>query len=321
MSSSTAVQFNRTPIYVSLGLAILLVLGTLIGAKMVVERALHAPVAVAALPAPDAGSPECLALADALPAEVLGHERATIAEPVPPGVAVWHSTSQERVTLRCGIDLPLQYTAYSQTREIDGVEWLRVADATPDSTLSTWFAVNRQPTVAVSADAAGLLGAEHPLSDVSAAVADLPAADPQPYPVPLADLTMADQPGRSGQSEVCAAFVGAAPDGLAEQYQRLVSDPDTGTVVWTREGYEPIVARCGAAGPSNYAPGERITQIDEVAWFENDRLVNGSTASEWYALGREAIVAVSAPQAAAGQALPELTAAIVAAIPDDPAAN
>lgn len=67
------------------------------------------------------------------------------------------------------------------------------------------------------------------------------------------------------------------------------------------------MVRCGVAFPSAYEAGAQIQQIDSVAWFEDTTLGNGTTASTWYALGREIVVAVSVPQNSGNAALVEMT--------------
>ena len=64
--------------------------------------------------------------------------------------------------------------------------------------------------------------------------------------------------------------------------------------------------RCGIADP-DVPLGERLQQINEVPWFEDTVLADGTTASTWYPLGREVAVAVSTPQAAAQESLSRIT--------------
>ena len=145
--SSTAhePQINRTVVFVSLGLALALVLAVLVGARVFYHRVALQPVAMSELPAPEASSPEYASLIDALPGSLAGLKRAELAEPAPAGAAAWRSSSTERITLRCGVDIPAQYTPYSQTQDVGGAQWLRVDDATPGSDLTTWYAVDRVP--------------------------------------------------------------------------------------------------------------------------------------------------------------------------------
>ncbi|AWB82033.1 DUF3515 domain-containing protein [Corynebacterium yudongzhengii] len=307
--SSTAVpQFNRTLIYISLGIAVVFIVAVLVGARIISEQAGDQPVAMSDLPAPEADSQECSELISQLPDELLGHDRAEIAEPAPAGAAAWQSSSLERITLRCGIDLPFQYTEYASTHDIDGVEWLRVDDMTPESDMSTWYAVDRSPVVAVTADGRALDGADNPVEDLGGVVGELPEHNHDPHPAPLSEL----EPAAEDASDACRSLGTELPDILADGWTHATTSQGD-TAVWANEGAEPIVVRCGVAPPPNYQPGEQLTQIDDIPWFEDERLVNGSTASYWYALGRETDIAVSVPQSAASEALPALGSAITAA--------
>src|ERR1700760_1744281 len=62
------------------------------------------PLAVPAVPAPHAPDRACRALLEALPQRLGDYQRATIAQPTPPGTAAWrNSTESEPVVLRCGL--------------------------------------------------------------------------------------------------------------------------------------------------------------------------------------------------------------------------
>ncbi|AJE33027.1 hypothetical protein B842_05890 [Corynebacterium humireducens NBRC 106098 = DSM 45392] len=281
-----------------------LVLGVVVGAKVVFERAAKQPVPMSDLPAPLADSPECTAFLDVLPDELIGHDRAEILEPAPDGVAAWSSSSTERVTLRCGVDLPLQYTPYAPTETVDGVEWLRITDMTPGSTLQTWYTVDREQVVAVTADGESLGRHKEPVSGLAEAVATLPAADHEPFPAPLSQLA-------SGDTAVCGDLLAAVPDDLAEDYERI-DVPEANTVAWVANGREPVVLRCGVAPPENYEPGIQLNQVDDVVWFEDTILATGTTAATWFALGRENDIAVSAPQDVSSEVLVRLGRVIAA---------
>ena len=97
--------YHRRPLIIALVLAVLLVVGVLAGAKIVYDRAAHQPVGMSIIEAPDAAT--CGPLLDALPATLAGHPRAELADPAPEGAAAWASNSTDRITLRCGISLPL----------------------------------------------------------------------------------------------------------------------------------------------------------------------------------------------------------------------
>lgn len=213
-------------------------------------------------------------------------------------------------------------------------EWLEVQDQTPGSTLTTWYSTNRFPTVAVTVDRAGNgtagndgagddgaddgAGGNAKAQDSAAAttreahkaIAQLTGATEalelrkhQPHPAPLSELAS----GTPEDLAACQSLISAAQDGFtpAEGYE-LYNGTAKDTIAWTHPGYEPIVLRCGIADP-DVPLGERLQQINEVPWFEDTVLADGTTASTWYPLGREVAVAVSTPQAAAQESLSRIT--------------
>lgn len=298
-STAHDAQFNRTTIYISLGLAVALVLGVLVGARVFFNRVALQPVAMTQLPAPEASSAECTSLIDALPSTLAKLKRAELAEPAPEGAAAWQASSTERITLRCGVDAPAQYTPYAQTEDIDGTRWLRVNDATPGSTLATWFTVDRSPVLAVTADTQQLRDGTAPVAGIDTAA--LTGPSPERHPAPLANLAA----GGDGAGK-CDSLLAAAPDSIAEGYNRVDAVSEQ-TVAWSAEGQDAIVLRCGVADPENYGPGARLDQINGVPWFEDVKLANGTTASTWYAMGRDVQVAASLPQAESNEAITNLT--------------
>ena len=349
---------GRAPIYISLGLSLGLVAVVLVGARIIGGGA--PTVTLSDLPAEHANSEECLQLIDSLPDEVTDLPRAEIAEPAPAGVAAWSEGSsgaggnyRDQVSLRCGVDIPFQYSQYSHTQVVDAdgaasadsssgdetaTEWLEVQDQTPGSTLTTWYTTNRFPTVAVTVDRASVEPAAHGNSgdggaddgaggdaseDTSAqnsaaattreahkAIAQLTAAtealelrEHQPHPAPLSELAS----GTPEDLATCEPLLAAARNGFtpADGYE-LYEDTADDTIAWTHPGFEPVVLRCGIADP-DVPLGERLQQINEVPWFEDTVLADGTTASTWYPLGREVAVAVSTPQAAAQESLSRIT--------------
>lgn len=289
-------QINRTAIAISLGLALLLVLGAVVGARVYFNKVALQPVAMTDLPAPEADSQACASLLDDLPSDLHGHPRAELAEPAPAGAAAWRSSSTERITLRCGVDIPAQYTDYAITEDIDGASWLRVDDITPQSTLATWYTVDRSPVVAVTADAEQLDGGA-PVDGLD--LAALEQHDQPRNPAPLTELEAAD-------SSKCSGLLDAAPESIAEGYTRTEPASDN-TVAWHAKGRDPIVVRCGVAPSPNYGPGEQLAQVNGIPWFEDVKLANGTTASTWYALGRDSGIAASLPQAESNEAITNLT--------------
>lgn len=298
--SSTAhdPQINRTTIYISLGLAVLLVLGVLVGARVYFQRVALQPVAMTELPAPEADSPECAALVDDLPDTLAGLKRAKLAQPAPDGAAAWQASSTERITLRCGVDAPAQYTPYAATEDLGGARWLRVDDLTPGSTLATWYTVDRSPILAVTADLQQLRDGQPPVMSLPTGALTGPA--PEQRTAPLAGLAEAGDTGR------CDDLLAAAPETIADGYTR-VDAVSPHTVAWSAPGRDAIVLRCGVTEPENYGPGARLDQVNGIPWFEDVKLANGTTASTWYAMGRDVQVAASLPQAESNEAITNLT--------------
>ncbi|WP_301195147.1 DUF3515 domain-containing protein [Corynebacterium stationis] len=292
-------QFNRPAIYVSLGLSLALVVGVLFGTKYYFENVARQPVSVSAIDSPDASLPECAELVENLPERMMGQKRSELVEPAPEGVAAWADISSMATVLRCGVDMPLQYTDYSQTVDIDGSQWLEVRDMTEGSTLTTWYNTDYTPSVAVTTHT------DEKPKGLSQALEVL-SKDPQaPRPAPLSQLEPATN------AEVCSPLMDALPDTIGEDYERFDVDEDN-TAAWGAEGREPVVIRCGVAPPEGYEPGAQLQQINEIPWFQDTTLGEGTTAGTWFALGRETDIAVSAPQDVANTALVELGGVITA---------
>lgn len=280
-------QFSRTPVYAALVLAVVLVVGVLIGARVVFERAGDRPVALPELPAEQADSPECTGLIADLPDSLGDFDRAELAEPAPARAAAWSKTSTERVTLRCGVDAPAQWTEGAETEQTGGVEWLPVSD--PDTELTTWYSVDRSVVVAVTAEGFD------PTEDLAESVAALPAGSVEKNPLPLADAATPEAGG-------CEKVLAALPDQMGD-YRRVGAEAPR--ALWTARGLPPVVAVCGVAMPESYAPGGQVTEVNGVNWFsEGDTL---------YALGLDKVVAVSTPPAGADGVLVALSDALKAA--------
>ena len=307
-STKDASQINRMPIFIILGLALALVAGVLGGARYVFHQATQQPVAMPEMRSPLADSPECAEFVAGLPQKVLGYSRAEIAAPAPAGAAAWQRSSNERVTLRCGVDMPLQYNVFAQPEIFDGVSWLRVDDAVPESTMATWFTTDRSPAVAVTADTAQLVGDASPVAEIDAS--NLPQVHIDPAPAPLASLA-------GGDTSACGALAAHAPQQIAEGFS-LVDvpgvDPNSPTLAWTAPGREPVVLRCGVAPPPTYEAGVGLVQVNNIAWFEDTEAGIG-TASTWYALGRAADIAASIPVTGGNEVMTNLSNLIDEAVP------
>jgi hypothetical protein len=115
------------------------------------RRTPPAPVAVAAVPAPQAESPECQALLATLPDRLGDYTRADTARPTPPGTAAWRDAGEsggEPVILRCGLNRPAEFVIGSPLQLVDRVQWFRLED--PQSPLTTWLCVDRAVYVALT---------------------------------------------------------------------------------------------------------------------------------------------------------------------------
>jgi hypothetical protein len=136
-----------------------------------------APVPVAAVPAPQAGSAECERLLAALPETLGDYERAPTADPAPAGVAAWRAdAAPEPVILRCGLDRPADFMQGVPLQMVDEVNWFRVSEGDR----ITWFAVDRPVYVALTLPEDS---GPTPIQELSAAIgAALPTRPIDPAP-------------------------------------------------------------------------------------------------------------------------------------------
>lgn len=105
------------------------------------------PVAIAAVPAPQAGTAECQALLATLPDELGDYRRAETAQPTPAGTAAWRN-EDEPVILRCGLDRPAEFVVGAPIQMVDDVQWFRLQD--DGSRRTTWLCVDRPVYVALT---------------------------------------------------------------------------------------------------------------------------------------------------------------------------
>ncbi|MET0234346.1 MAG: DUF3515 domain-containing protein [Kibdelosporangium sp.] len=167
---------DRPRVLIAAGLAVLLLAGVIIASLVFGSREQTAepspptrtgPVALVPVPAPAADSADCGTLLSNLPATLQSGStvlaKAQLAEPAPPASAAWTDQRSDPVVLRCGLEKPAELTATTQTRAIDGVQWLPV-----EGELSTtWYLVGRAVYVAVTVPASAGTG---PLQDISTLV-------------------------------------------------------------------------------------------------------------------------------------------------------
>lgn len=338
-STPRAVDTPRYLIILSTVLAVALIIGVIAAAKITVDRKVYAPMAMGPVDAPEASSQVCADFVDRLPGD-LGRFRAVeLREPAPSGAAGYRDSSGAELSVRCGVNVPDQYTVLSPVFSAGEVRWTAVSDATPGSDLRTWYAVGGSPAVAVttSADVGGALGA------VGSALSSIYDANSpaKPAPYPLSDAPVAggsEGSGGSGgetESPACRKFLESLPSALGSwrlvhtstgsgkssdqaKFGSLPKDVSrsaldkapSGSATYLADDREPVVIRCGLAMPKSYAPGAQLTQVDDVPWFSDPSLSRGSTMGHWYALGHEQIVGLAMPQSAGDEVIASVTSAI-----------
>lgn len=135
------------------------------------------PVAIAAAPAPQAESAECVALMEALPEQLGDYRRAQAVEPVPAGAAAWRAEpSTDPVIMRCGLERPVDFRVGTPVQVVDDVQWFEVSQ----DGVSTWFAVDRPTYVALTLPSGS---GPTPIQLISTAIArTMPAQQPDPAP-------------------------------------------------------------------------------------------------------------------------------------------
>lgn len=153
MTSAAPPPVPRRLLGLALLLALALIGGVLLAAALIRAQR-PAPLPLAAVPAPAAGSADCARLLGALPAELEGDgnesvHRRQVTAPAPPGSAAW---GEPPVVLRCGLARPAALTPTARLLDISGVQFLPLPDAgRPDGTgFSSWVAVDRPVYVVVS---------------------------------------------------------------------------------------------------------------------------------------------------------------------------
>lgn len=142
------VSFSRRRALFSLIVALVVLVGVLVMARIIGQRAARVldPLTVSEIDAPAATSAVCAALIAAMPTELAGSPRRVLTDPVD-GVLAWGDPA---VTVRCGIADPVELTCSSalQAVTVDGktVQWLPV----PGADATTYFAVDRSVRVAAT---------------------------------------------------------------------------------------------------------------------------------------------------------------------------
>jgi len=307
---------------VSLLIAVVFAGAVLAGAKILVDKNVYTDVSMGPVDSPDAASATCGQIIDALPDHSADYRSVGITDPAPDGVAAYRDSGGTELTVRCGVNVPAQFTTVSSLISHGGTQWLQVNDATPGSNLSTWYSLGGSPMVAVT----GTMDGDTPLDRIidldgigRAVSSHTDKAAPQPRDLPLADAATRNTPDSADSASSCTAFTSKLPETFGK-YSRITdtatasattaagtSLDSIGVAVWTAPGSEPVVIRCGTQLPGSYAPGAQLTQVNKVPWFEDTALASGSTAGVWYAVGNAPVVAVSLPQDAGDAVLTPLS--------------
>lgn len=187
MDSETGDGPPRALLVAALVVAVAAVVAILVIAVVRQNAAHQQPVPLAALPAPQATSPECAKLIADLPEKLGDLKRAPLADPAPAGAAAWRADGAgEPTILRCGVDPPAEFVVGSPLQVVDDVQWFRVGEAGPDAPgaeqeRSTWYAVDRGVYVALTLPQGS---GPTPIQLLSAVIAETLSAKPvNPGPV------------------------------------------------------------------------------------------------------------------------------------------
>lgn len=287
----------KTIVILTVILGITLSIAVIAAARITLDREANRPVAMGAYPEYEAA---CADIIPALPDTAGAYHKVGVVEPRPQGAEAYRDNQGRTLTVRCGVRVPDQYTAASRIDTRGEQRWLHVRDETPGSDLSTWYSVGPGPTTALTTSAP----LDAALDPIGAVIASGSGSSSKPKPYPTSTL-------RAGNSTNCTALLDALPASLGA-WTRSDNPPAAPrrSATYHADGREPIVIRCGVAMPKAYRAGARLTQINTVPWFPQPGLSRGATTGLWFALGREAIVAVSSPQSAGNTALTAVTTAI-----------
>lgn len=183
-SSTIEHDHRRHPAVIATAIAIpvALVVGVLVAAFIAGRNPVHAPVSLGAVPAPASGSPECVALMEALPDTLDEMERAELVDPAPESAAAWQPAEGEPVVLRCGLDRPLEFNQASPLQVVNGVQWFEVSGEAIGSNSSTWYLVDRGVYVALTMPNTVGPTPIQQMSEVAANTLEQRPLDPAPLP-------------------------------------------------------------------------------------------------------------------------------------------
>ncbi len=169
MTTDTRLKIDRDGPPRAMLIAALVVAVAAIGAVLAIaatRQPADTPVAIAAVPAPQASDSSCHALLSAVPERLGDYRRVAAADPAPESAAAWRiRPGTEPVILRCGLERPGDFVVGTPIQMVDDVQWFRVSD--PASGLTTWFAVDRAVYVALTLPADS---GPAPIQEISGAI-------------------------------------------------------------------------------------------------------------------------------------------------------
>ncbi|MFD6395476.1 DUF3515 domain-containing protein [Nocardia sp. NPDC060249] len=179
-SDDADLESHHSPalIATAVALPVVLIVAVLVAAFIALRAPVERePLALGPVPAPAADGPACQTLLPALPADLGDYTKATLVEPAPPATRAWQlPDGGDPITLRCGLDRPLEFNRASPLTVIDGVKWFQVRDEAGKT--GTWFAVDRETYIALTVPDGSGTSAVQTVSDVIDA--NLPAREPTP---------------------------------------------------------------------------------------------------------------------------------------------
>ncbi|CAA0131563.1 Uncharacterised protein [Mycolicibacterium vanbaalenii] len=181
MNSDTGDGPPRPLLIAALVVAVGAVVAVVVVAAVLQRSPPQQPVAIAAAPAPQADSPECGALVEALPEQLGDYSRAPVMDPAPAGAAAWRADgADDALILRCGLERPVGFVVGAPVQMVDAVQWFQVTDQAAQGR-STWFAVDRPVYVALTLPPDS---GPTPIQAISTAITEvLPATAVRPGPI------------------------------------------------------------------------------------------------------------------------------------------
>lgn len=211
--STSPVSTPRYLLVLSTVLAILLIVVVIAAAKITMDKKVYAPVAMGPVDAPEASSQVCSDFVAALPRDLDRFRSVEVRDPAPEGAAAYRDSSGAELSVRCGVNVPDQYTVLSPVFASGDARWTAVSDTTPGSDLRTWYAVGGSPAVAVTASSDVGSALEGVGSTISSLYDANSPAKPAPYP--LSEAPVAGGSHGSGKAGTSSGAGGSGKAGTS----------------------------------------------------------------------------------------------------------